>query len=522
MAYAEKRGNLWRARWRAPDGTLPSKPGFKTRKAAEDYGRDQEAAIRNHTYVDPRASRITLVEWVNKWFPALDLELNTLSTYRYTVEVLILPTFGHRELGSLETEEIAAWEKGLIRHGYTGGTAREARSTLTTILNDAVPRYIQLNPASRRRGKGRKGQRRIARAERAEKHWATPLEALLFAERCSVLSGSSTDFVMVIAMAYTGIRWSEAMGLTPACIHDTKWDINWKLYELDSRFYLGRPKDGSIRTVDVPPFLADLTAGYLRDSPPRKCTCNNSEPPWCPGAEYMFLGQRAGHYRRSNYATRIVRPAADGWYPARAGRSTRQTAPVLIDASGPFPGVILPPWPSAVHGQPFEPPVGRGIPRLAGKNGSGRCPSCQHTTLLRQDGNLISHKAGGQHCTGSGEKPADPVPLASWLPLRPGLTPHGLRHGHQTWLDDLGIRYVLQSERMGHEVPGMRGVYSHVTSRMRADLTDGLRDLWETSLRERVRLAERSAVAVLDVLLAPPSSPGTKVDLKDAPRIGRP
>jgi hypothetical protein len=114
------------------------------------------------------------------------------------------------------------------------------------------------------------------------------------------------------------------------------------------------------------------------------------------------------------------------------------------------------------------------------------------------------------------------VPLASWLALRPGLTPHGLRHGHQTWLDDLGIRYVRQSERMGHEVPGMRGVYSHVTSRMRADLTDGLQDLWETSLRERVRLAGRSAVTVLDVLLAPPRIPGAKADSRSAPRIGRP
>ena len=98
MAYAEKRGNLWRARWRAPDGKLDSKPGFRTRKAAEDYGSDQEAAIRNHTYVDPRAGQITLTEWVNLWFPALDLELNTLSTYRYTIEVLILPAFGQRAL----------------------------------------------------------------------------------------------------------------------------------------------------------------------------------------------------------------------------------------------------------------------------------------------------------------------------------------------------------------------------------------------------------------------------------------
>jgi hypothetical protein len=95
------------------------------------------------------------------------------------------------------------------------------------------------------------------------------------------------------------------------------------------------------------------------------------------------------------------------------------------------------------------------------------------------------------------------VPVASWLPLRTGLTAHGLRHGHQTWLDEIGVRYVLQSERMGHEVPGMRGVYSHITPRMRAELTAGLQELWEASLHERSQLAARSAVAVLDRLLAP-------------------
>ncbi len=76
MAYAEKRGNLWRARWRT--GRNPRvEAGFRTRKDAENFGRDQEAAIRSNTYVDPRAGRITLTEWVNRWYPALDLELNT-------------------------------------------------------------------------------------------------------------------------------------------------------------------------------------------------------------------------------------------------------------------------------------------------------------------------------------------------------------------------------------------------------------------------------------------------------------
>jgi integrase len=100
------------------------------------------------------------------------------------------------------------------------------------------------------------------------------------------------------------------------------------------------------------------------------------------------------------------------------------------------------------------------------------------------------------------------VPVASWLPLRTGLTAHGLRHGHQTWLDEIGVRYVLQSERMGHEVPGMRGVYSHITPGMRVELKAGLQELWEASLHKRSRLAARSAVAILDWLLAPARGSG--------------
>ena len=173
-----------------------------------------------------------------------------------------------------------------------------------------------------------------------------------------------------------------------------------------------------------------------------------------------------------------------------------------MDSGAPWPGLPLSPWPPATPGEPYAPPVGRGIPRLAGKDGSGRCPVCNRTIQLRQDRTLISHKLDGEYCAGSGKQPGDGPALASWLPLRSGLSPHGLRHGHQTWLDDLGIRYVLQSERMGHEVPGMRGVYAHITPRMRAELREGLQQLWETSLDQRACLSQRSAVAVLDGILA--------------------
>jgi hypothetical protein len=87
-------------------------------------------------------------------------------------------------------------------------------------------------------------------------------------------------------------------------------------------------------------------------------------------------------------------------------------------------------------------------------------------------------------------------------PVVAGLTPHGLRHGHQTWMDEANVSYVLQSERMGHEVPGMRGVYAHISPAMRAGLVTALQAMWEASLDARAALSPRSAVPVLDALLS--------------------
>jgi hypothetical protein len=87
--------------------------------------------------------------------------------------------------------------------------------------------------------------------------------------------------------------------------------------------------------------------------------------------------------------------------------------------------------------------------------------------------------------------------VASWLPVLPGLTPHGL----QTWMNEDGIPEVLKTERMGHEMPGMHGVYGHVSPAMRANLKAALQTRWESSLRDRARLCPRSAVRTLDALL---------------------
>ena len=88
-----------------------------------------------------------------------------------------------------------------------------------------------------------------------------------------------------------------------------------------------------------------------------------------------------------------------------------------------------------------------------------------------------------------------------WLPLIERLTPHGLRHSHKTWMLEDAIPEVLQAERLGHTVPGIRGVYSHVSESMRDDLKAKLQRRWEDSLAARLAFGAHSSVPVLNGLL---------------------
>ncbi|HEY6793513.1 MAG TPA: hypothetical protein VI248_02395, partial [Kineosporiaceae bacterium] len=125
-----------------------------------------------------------------------------------------------------------------------------------------------------------------------------------------------------------------------------------------------------------------------------------------------------------------------------------------------------------------------------------------------------------ERCPGAGKQPAADATIASWLPILRNLTPHGLRHGLQTWMDEDGIPEVLKTERMGHEMPGMHGVYGHVSPGMRASLKAALQARWEGALRERAKLSPHSIVPTLDALLAPYREQPVKIRSQPAPKIG--
>jgi hypothetical protein len=90
---------------------------------------------------------------------------------------------------------------------------------------------------------------------------------------------------------------------------------------------------------------------------------------------------------------------------------------------------------------------------------------------------------------------------ACWVPVAPGLTPHGLRHTYKTLMQELSTPPPLRDERMGHEDGSIQARYSHVTSERRQRLMDGLTAVWETALAARREMSPGSPVTALDRLL---------------------
>lgn len=66
----------------------------------------------------------------------------------------------------------------------------------------------------------------------------------------------------------------------------------------------------------------------------------------------------------------------------------------------------------------------------------------------------------------------------AWEPIIAGFPFHDLRHTHRTWMDEDGIAEALKRQRPGHQLPGIRGVSTHVTEPMHVPLLTKLQDRW--------------------------------------------
>ena len=292
---------------------------------------------------DPRPGpRILLEEWIDVWVRLLDeIEPTTRAKYKYFVEGHILPEFQGRQLGSLNFEEIEAWEKAIPTRisargrPYARSVASGARSLLITILGDAVHAgRLERSRAERRKGRrGRvraKGRQPGRSAQQSSANVITPFQALCLSERCALLSGRDIDLVMNVFAAWTGVRWGELLavegwdgGDSPLQISQdgiSTYAVDWQLRELGGIVRKSPPKDGSYRVLDLPPFLAGLVQ-WAMDNRRSTCRCpvlDGSAD--CKGDDetepnYLFLGPKGGHPRLVELRRPLPDPSRRGLLP---------------------------------------------------------------------------------------------------------------------------------------------------------------------------------------------------------------
>ncbi|MGW6454979.1 hypothetical protein ACWF94_03490 [Streptomyces sp. NPDC055078] len=410
MAYGErvykvKNGKqtkqfTWRCRYKKPDGT-GSEPGFPTKKTAEDWGNEQEAAIRAGTWIDPDLMRMPFGKFARKFMEARQKRGRTVDTRWRNLEKYILPKWETTPLISINWFDVDSWQLTLPCDKVTAGHCVSLMSTILTAAVDA--RHLPVNPlVGRRRSQGivteptAKPQTRKA----VEDRWHTAESVLRVAERLGPAKG-----LHVITTAWTGLCWGEGVGLhrdrallTRRQEHDGGW-YECPILRIDQEVaeYEQRGEDGKklgtvlqlepvktewrVRDLDLAPFLARLWRYHLADWTHPYVLSTPSEGKW---------------WRRGNWGKQL-RPAADG----RPERLKRQ-------------GV------------------------------SAR------------------------------EK---------WEPIAPGMTMRDLRHTHDTWQEQIGVKAPLAFEQAGHKRPGIKAVYQHPTPTMRQVRLEGLQEIYERAMR---------------------------------------
>ena len=285
MAHIEKRGsNRWKARYRAPDGRERSKT-FPRKVDAERFLAEMSVAKNRGQWVDPRAGRLPFGEWAAECYAArVDLRNSSRARDELYLRLHVLPYFETTGLARIERRDVQKWIAELSDKGLAPATVRACHRLLSGMLAEAVEaRLIGQSPCR---------AVKLPRVERIEQRFLTALEV----ERLAASIGDHFA-PLIYTAAYTGMRWGELAGLKPERLHLLKRRVNviGTLEEVNGQLrYVDETKtDASRRLVSIPPFLSDVLAGHLEQSP----------------GEFVFASQEGTLLRRSNFRRRFFKPA---------------------------------------------------------------------------------------------------------------------------------------------------------------------------------------------------------------------
>src|SRR5215208_1993189 len=106
-------GKRWLARWR-DDAGIQRKRSFARKDEAERFLAKITTDLAGHAYVDPRAGRVAVREYAERWRTAQVHRATTATQVETHLRRHVYPTFGDRPLASVRPSVVAGALGGLL------------------------------------------------------------------------------------------------------------------------------------------------------------------------------------------------------------------------------------------------------------------------------------------------------------------------------------------------------------------------------------------------------------------------
>ncbi|WP_422748609.1 tyrosine-type recombinase/integrase [Mycobacterium sp. WMMD1722] len=305
---------LYRVRYRV-DHRQTDKRGFRTKREAEAFANTVEVDKLRGDYVSPSNARITVDQLGQAW---LDRQRGHLKPSGYAVmetawRLRVRPRWGKVALGDIRPTAVQHWIAELSQgtddaKAVGASVVQRTHYVLSSILADAVrDNMLAKNPAA---------GVRLPQTSRKRPLYLTHAQVSALAAAAGAYEG------LVLLLAYTGLRWGEAVGLR---VHDLdmlrrRATIAENAVETGGKIHVGTPKAHKQRTVPLPAFLLTHLA--------RQCEGKRR-------GDLLFPGDDGEHLRRPH--------PVSGWFakavtasgiPHATPHDLRHTAASLAVSAG--------------------------------------------------------------------------------------------------------------------------------------------------------------------------------------------
>jgi integrase len=235
---------MWEVRYRQPNGMTSRKRGFTTKRDASMWASKVEISKAEGAYVSPARGRVTVGDLSIGWLARQEQTLSP-SYYRtisYAYGKHVEPKWTGVPVNKVDSLDVKAWAASITRNGSSATVVNRAVGILAGILDDAVEhRALAFNPA-----------RRFKRGEKPKK---SPKRHVYLTEEdvCRLAEESGRHADLVLILAFTGLRWGEAIGLTVGDVEFLKRrvSVHRNAVQVGQDFEVGQTKGKESRTVPV-------------------------------------------------------------------------------------------------------------------------------------------------------------------------------------------------------------------------------------------------------------------------------